>query len=251
MRIVFVFLNSFQFYSAIYSGKDRKGEFRMTNNSNIELDEMLQEPTGKAAQKEEWRTTKSLPPHIEVSSLGNMRRYISSGEVEMIVPKRASGTWVFHYRNKTYFVRRLVAEAFLEECPETSYKIVHRDGNTWNVAADNLMWANKSVNLKEGNGLSVRQKVYCRELDTVFGTVGVAAFATGLTSDLITRCLKEQEVEGHEISLCGFTFQKIMDKDDPLLASYSVVTVSQNDLYDICCKSSSLEEARKNAHLVD
>lgn len=222
----------------------------MTNDPNIELNEMLNQPVGGTAG-EEWRVTKSLPPHIEISSLGNMRRYISGSDVEMIVPKRASGTWVFHYRNKTYFVRRLVAEAFLGKCPGSSYKVIHKDGDTWNVAADNLMWTNKTINPRMKEGVSAGQKVYCRELDTIFGTIGAAAFATGLTSDIITKCLKEQEVEGHEIPLCGFTFQRIADKNDSLLADHSVITVLQNDLYDICCRSSSIEEARKHAHLID
>ena len=76
------------------------------------------------------------------------RNYRSPGYVKSTLAK--NGYYIVHLDGKTYYVHRLLADAFLEN-PD------HIDGNPKNNSLDNLRWATHKENLN--NSVSVQREI--------------------------------------------------------------------------------------------
>ena len=82
------------------------------------------------------------------------RNYRSPGYVKSTLAK--NGYYMVHLDGKTYYVHRLLADAFLEN-PENKKEVDHIDGNPKNNSLDNLRWATHKENLN--NSVSVQREI--------------------------------------------------------------------------------------------
>jgi hypothetical protein len=115
--------------------------------------------------REEWREVPGMPG-VEVSNRGRVRKlayvlltqdYDSTHPtsyprvgVSVQMPGRnykAKGSHPPRPQKRRHMVHRLVAAAFLGECPP-GYQVNHKDGNKGNARADNLEYVTASENQK-------------------------------------------------------------------------------------------------------
>lgn len=85
--------------------------------------------------KEDWRDINGFEGW-QISSLGRVRH------VKIMTPLNDEGVLAISIRRKpnrkTFRIKRLVADYFLDGHGIETHKIVHIDGNAFNCAADNL-----------------------------------------------------------------------------------------------------------------
>lgn len=94
---------------------------------------------------------------------------------------------------KTYFVHRLVQEAYLPN-PEGLLEVNHKDENKENNALQNLEWCDRSYNINYGNRTQKTSKpIYCVELNRTFDGARIAARELGLDQSGVTKCCKGKQ----------------------------------------------------------
>lgn len=186
---------------------------------------------------EEWRVTKSLPKHIEVSSEGRIRQYVDADNYEMMNIRNYSGYPSISYKGRAYAVHRLLAEAFIPN-PE-GYNVVNfKNGVKGDIRLDNLEWGNHANNFKKGILSDSRKKVYCKELNKVFGSMRSAAYLTGVPQDIIAASIKGQ------FEVAGLTFCEVTATDevmDRITFSY----ISFEDMLE------AAKKATDSVHLIE
>lgn len=114
--------------------------------------------------EEIWKPIKGYENRYEVSSMGRVRSYdvvrhcVSSigKEFTITLPGRIRKPNVMKGYHcialirdgnvKVVKIHRLVAEAFISECPGPEYQINHKDGNKGNNCVDNLEWVTPKEN---------------------------------------------------------------------------------------------------------
>ena len=186
-------------------------------------------------ENEEWRTVQFLPPDVEVSSLGRVRRYITLIQREIV-----KGTVrEYHYvsiNGKSYPVHRLVASAFIPN-PNNGDIVNHKNGNKLDNRVENLEWVSLATNLTKSSsrGIDSRKKIYCKELDKVFGSMRSAAYLTKIPQDIIAEAIKRNE------TVCSLSFQ-IVEHSDPLVQSHNIFYIDFETMYEIAHKSSSEQD---------
>lgn len=163
---------------------------------------------GGELMKEEWR---AIAGHdYDVSSLGRVRsrtRAVWNGsgyfikEGQILKPYRLPNGYlrVAMEKKKTYYVHRLVAEAFLPN-PQKFPQINHKDENKQNNTIDNLEWCTGKYNANYGtrnlrsaakhrgktiNNKSVAQYDRNSKLVKIFISATDAAIKTGIDNSSI------------------------------------------------------------------
>ena len=192
---------------------------------------------------EVWMKVPFLPPHIEVSSLGRLRKYVTPTEVEEIVPKVNGGYAVIGCNGKYYGVHRLVAETFIPKPDIVSGKLIvrHKNGIKTDNRVENLKWASNVDNFSRNHSweTSSRKKIYCKynELEQVFGTLRSAAYLTQLPQDVISDSIK------NGYSIAGYTFSAV-EADDPILAGHTVLYIDFERMIELSRTAKCEDELR-------
>ncbi len=111
---------------------------------------------------EQWKTIADMS-NYEVSNLGNVRR-IKTGK--LLSQQNSNGyktvTLWENGKEKTKYVHRLVAIAFLEQS-ESKNEVNHKDGNRSNNCLDNLEWVTASENILHGYKTLERKPIGARK----------------------------------------------------------------------------------------
>lgn len=92
---------------------------------------------------EEWRKLTTLPD-VEVSEFGRLRTLVKGKLYTLKSRDNGKGYWSVNRNNKTYYVHRLVAEAFLGGVQDL--QVNHKDGNKANNHWTNLEWVTPESN---------------------------------------------------------------------------------------------------------
>lgn len=102
-------------------------------------------------EQEIWKYVPQFDGYLQASNLGNIREYIQiikSDGLPHVIKNRAmkilnNSTTDFkkgntvNYRGQSYCANRLIFNAFFHT-PHSSFRILHKDGNTYNRRPDNL-----------------------------------------------------------------------------------------------------------------
>lgn len=92
---------------------------------------------------EEWKVHNTIPS-VEISNFGEVRDINTK---LLITPRESHGYLMIHYKEKSYFIHRLVAELYVENPkPDKFFYVNHLDGNKQNNNFYNLEWCNISMN---------------------------------------------------------------------------------------------------------
>lgn len=108
---------------------------------------------------EEWRTIQAFPDYM-VSSHGRVKSFKRGRELIMSLCGHYKGYRIVflygsEYKNKKFFIHRLVAESFIEN-PDSKPFVNHIDCNKtnnfltnleWMTEAENTQWYHKTKNL--------------------------------------------------------------------------------------------------------
>lgn len=191
-------------------------------------------------QKEEWRHVNSLPPDIEVSSMGQVRRYTSMTTTQLVNQTKSAGLYIVSIHGKTYQVHRLIAEAFVPNLdPEHLTLVKHKNEDKLDNRFENLEWISRVTNISQNPFWKTdsRDRVYCVELDKVFATMRSAAILSGVPQELISVGIKAHK------PVFGLTFTKI-EASDPKVNEHNIHYIDYNTLCEIAFNSTNLQQGR-------
>lgn len=189
-------------------------------------------------EDEIWRKLDYLPPHLEVSSKGRVRKFKNAKDWVLLCQRDAKNVIQVHCENNYYAVHRLVADAFVGNPNPDQYTIVrHKDGDYTNNEASNLEWTSHKNNLirNYSKGSDTRKKIYCEDMDIVFGSLRSATYMLGVHPDLLTDAIRNQWC------LFGHTF-RYLNQHDPILHDHDICYISCEDALEIAKKCKSREE---------
>ena len=165
---------------------------------------------------EEWKEILGFDILYEVSNFGRVRtRYSEKNgytkEYRIIEPlNNGKGYLRFNWRQskkqRTVYLHRLVAEAFLDN-PEKLSEINHKDEYKKNNRADNLEWCSHIYNANYGTrneraGIARRKPVLCIETGVLYPSTKDAAKAHGVAVTAISNCLS-----GRSHKSCGLSWR--------------------------------------------
>ena len=189
--------------------------------------------------KEEWKEVHfdNTKFKIEVSSLGHVRKTSESGQISILKGTTTSGFKYVSISGKPYAVHKMVAEAFVPN-PEHYYKVVHKNGDKSDCSAENLAWAKHFIRKECDLAVANRNKVFCTEIDQLFGSLKTAAYITGLSQDLISWSIANQT------KICGLTFSWV-EPDSEIAKSHNATYISFDRLCEFAKNSSSIEELQQ------
>ena len=129
-----------------------------------------------ALQIEEWRTIAEYEGHYEVSNLGRARSLDRvdcggrSRKGKVLIPN--NGTYIGVCLNKDrrqsfHRIARLVADAFMGECP-SGYEVHHKDGDTHNNRLDNLQYVTHEANMRYAFLAGNRGRLRADDIQDIF-----------------------------------------------------------------------------------
>ena len=192
----------------------------------------------KSSDTEVWKNVIYLPPDIQISNQGQVRRFVTMEDYEIVKLATSSNYKFLNIRGQSYAVHRLVAELFVHNPDPEIYTIVKfKNGNRSDCKAENLEWVTTSKKSKESftSGSDVRRKIFCPELDQVFGSVRSAACITGVPQELISKCIQKG------MKMCGLTFQMI-EADSPLLDDHNIFYIDLDSAVELAHESKSVAD---------
>ena len=122
-----------------------------------------------------WKDKKDYEGHYQVSNCGRIKslNYINSGKERILKPLTNSSGYLFVKLckdgiTKTYYVHRLVAEAFIPN-PNNYKEVNHKDECKTNNVVTNLEWCDSKYNNNYGTRTEkCSKKVYQYTLDEQF-----------------------------------------------------------------------------------
>ena len=165
-----------------------------------------------------WKEVYGFDILYEVSNLGNVRtRYMTdrgyTSEYHECKPlDNGNGYLRFNWRsnnkNRTVYVHRLVAQAFLDN-PNGYSEVNHKDENKSNNCVDNLEWCSHVYNQNYGTAKirraeKTRVKVKCNETGIIYPSLDEAAEDMNVVKSAISNCLN-----GRSKSSCGYTWSYV------------------------------------------
>ena len=161
-------------------------------------------------KEEQWKSVEEWEEYYEVSTWGRVRskqyskRHGTSGHLLKInYDRNGYGQVTFTTKGirKTYYVHRLVANAFIPN-PNGYTDVNHKDENSSNNHVDNLEWISHKQNMNYGTqaerGAKTRKKRY--NTNQVF--IKVKHIDTGIVYSSIRQAEKETDYTGADIYDC-------------------------------------------------
>ena len=182
----------------------------------------------------EWKNVSYLPPNFEVSNDGQVRRYVTLTETELVSVKLSAGYRTVYINGGSYSVAKLVADAFVPN-PNNLPIVIHRNRVKTDDCAANLEWAKSKLYSESTRGSDSRNKIYCVETDTVYGSLRSACYFTRIPQEFISAALKDGQ------PVLGRTFKEI-NCTDPLLTDHNVFYLAYEDTIEIAHRVKSEEE---------
>ena len=130
-----------------------------------------------------------------ITSCGKVWSYRSN---RFLIPRIVNGysqvTLRKNSKGKSYYIHRLVAEAYIPN-PENKSQVNHINEIKSHNYIANLEWVTPKENMnfgtrKERANRATAKKVYCVEIDKIFDSVSSAAKEIGCSAGNISNCLK-------------------------------------------------------------
>lgn len=139
---------------------------------------------------ERWKPIKGYEGLYMISNEGRVysfkqdkiiNRYINNHGYYFVRLSRKEMDW------KSYYVHRLVAQAFVHNPNPEKFDITHhKDENKLNPRWDNLEWLTRGDNVR----LSKNRKVICLDTNKVYESITMAAKENGTTINAICAALR-------------------------------------------------------------
>lgn len=119
-------------------------------------------------EEEIWKPVKGYEGKYEVSSIGRVRslNYNNSGEVHLLAftgIRYCQVGLTKDGKQRSFYVHRLVAEAYLPEPKEGETQVNHKNGDKRDNRISNLEWVSPIVNVNNPNTKPNLRKRYHRE----------------------------------------------------------------------------------------
>ena len=144
-----------------------------------------------------WSKIKDYP-NYEVSSLGRVMN-VKTGRILKPGIHKPNNYLIVRLCNdkgiKSFFVHRLVAEAFILN-PENLKTVDHIDSNKLNNNVDNLQWLSLADNVRKANNKRVNQYTRNGDYIATYASILEASRQTGINQGIISACCNGKFMKG-------------------------------------------------------
>lgn len=165
---------------------------------------------------EQWKDIKGYEGLYQVSNYGRVKRKYNNGKIRILKPISTNNGYLRvslskNSVNNTYFVHRLVAQAFILN-PENKPEVNHIDGDKTNNKIENLEWCTRSENIQHAFytglnqidpaliGKSSSKPVRCITTNIVYDSTMDVERRLGINHSNITACCKGRQKSAGKLS---------------------------------------------------